>query len=112
MIIASYEQDNCHIFIMTQTARQPSHFTKVSLIFHIDTLGFSVKSAAFWGVSVRTHAHTPKCGVFTTEIPKEPSYNNQKQPLFSDKIPAREALAAFFTCRGKTWQFLNKGLLL
>jgi hypothetical protein len=27
------------------------------------SLGFSVKSAAFGGVSVRTHAHTPKCGV-------------------------------------------------
>jgi hypothetical protein len=31
-----------------------------------------VKSAAFWDMSVRTHAHIPKCGVLPRKFPKSP----------------------------------------
>jgi hypothetical protein len=33
-----------------------------------------VKKAAFWGVSVRTHAHTPKCGVLPRRFPESLQY--------------------------------------
>ncbi|MFO7586025.1 MAG: hypothetical protein R6W69_14960, partial [Anaerolineales bacterium] len=42
------------------------------------SLIFAVKKAAFWGVSVRTHAHTPKCGGLLREFLK-----NQNQFLQS-----------------------------
>jgi hypothetical protein len=40
------------------------------VIHYFGSLGFSVKSTAFGGVSVRTHAHTPKCGVLPRKFPK------------------------------------------